>query len=37
MGEFLRLHRELALDEEKFLVQGAKEVERGIDKLSSRK
>src|SRR5512133_820456 len=31
-GEFLRLLRELAPDEEKFYAQGAKEVEQRIDK-----
>ena len=34
VGEFLRLLRELAPDEEKFYVKGAKEVEEEIDKSS---
>jgi hypothetical protein len=33
-GEFLRLLRELAPDEEKFYVEGAKEVEAEISKIS---
>ena len=32
-GEFLRLLRELAPDEEKFYAQGAKEVEEEIEKM----
>jgi rubrerythrin len=32
-GEFLRLLRELAPDEEKFYAKGAKEVEENIEKL----
>ena len=33
VGEFLRLLRELAPDEEKFYAQGAKEVEEKIEKM----
>jgi rubrerythrin len=33
-GEFLRLLRELAPDEEKFYAKGAKEVEEAIEKTS---
>ena len=33
VGEFLRLLRELAPDEEKFYAEGAKEVEEEIEKL----
>lgn len=33
MGEFQRLLRELAPDEEKYYAQGAKEVEENIEKL----
>ena len=36
-GEFLRLLRELAPDEEKFYAQGAKEVEEEIEKTKSMK
>ncbi len=32
-GEFLRLLQELAPDEEKFYIEGAKEVEEEIDKI----
>ena len=34
VGEFLRLLRELAPDEEKFYAKGAKEVEEVIEKMS---
>jgi rubrerythrin len=36
-GEFLRLLRELAPDEEKFYAEGAKEVEEVIEKTKSRR
>jgi len=36
-GEFLRLLKELAPDEEKFYEQGAKEVEEEIEKLKNKK
>ena len=35
-GEFLRLLRELAPDEERFYAKGAKEVEEGIEKTKQR-
>ncbi len=37
VGEFMRLLFELAPDEEKFYAQGAKEVEKEIKSISSRK
>ncbi len=36
-GEFLRLLKELAPDEEKFYAEGAQEVEQEIEKLSKKK
>ena len=36
-GEFLRLLKELAPDEEKFYAEGAQEVEEEIEKLSKKK
>ena len=37
VGEFMRLLNELAPDEKKFYVEGAKEVENKIKKIKSRK
>jgi len=37
VGEFMRLLHELAPDEKKFYVEGAKEVENKIKKIKSRK